>query len=73
MYVRDSKVLIKETTLGCYIINIMLPAVIRNAPNNTLIVTFSPRIIKAKSMVMGTLSLSMGATLDKAPVWRALK
>ena len=51
----------------------MLPAVIRNAPNNTFIVTFSPRIIKAKSMVMGTLSLSMGATLDKEPVWRALK
>ena len=51
----------------------MLPAVIRNAPNNTLIVTFSPRIIKAKSMVMGTLSLSIGATLDKEPVWRALK
>ena len=48
-------------------------AVMSNAPMMLFKSTCSRRKMKARRMVMTTLSLSMGATLDTSPNWMALK
>lgn len=51
----------------------MLPAVISKAPMMTFVLTGSFSSKKASSMVITTLSLSIGATRETSPVCNALK
>jgi hypothetical protein len=52
---------------------IAAPAAINNPPRPTLQVIFSPRNTAAKTITSTTLSLSIGATRDASPSWRARK
>lgn len=60
-------------TLLTYNIKIKVPIVIKSPPTNVCTVNASFRMKKAKTIVITTLNLSIGTTLEASPICKALK